>query len=135
MEDTSKYTPGLDFQLVEKYLLDKESKRLRWMRHMWAFFNAQAIKEIDLYMHLKINRTSHLVQNYFNSMGHVIEDFTKGYQALSPMLDLPQIERPSRLFFSDVDNSKMAAKEARRQTFFGSPFEQLPEGFYNLPIM
>lgn len=135
MSDPAKYKPGADFTTVEKYMLDKDTKRLRWMRHMWAFFNAQALKEIDLYMHLKINRTSKLVLNYFKGMGKTIENFSAGYQSLSPMLDLPLLERPSRLFWGEEDSGRQAAREARRQTFFGSPFEKTPDGLLNLPIM
>lgn len=137
MADPSKYKSGDEFTKVEKLLLTKDSKRLRWMRHMWAFFNAQAIKEIDLYMNLKINRTSKLVLNYFKDMGKTIEEFSTGYQALSPMLDLPQLEVPSRLYWGEDDDTRQQAREARRQTFFGIgvPYEKLPEGFINLPVM
>lgn len=102
---------------------------------MWAFFNAQAIKEIDLYMHLKINRTSKLVLDYYRGMGTIIEEFSKGYQALSPILDLPQLERPPRLFWGEQDSSKVAAREARRQTYFGLPFEKLSESMIKLPAV
>lgn len=38
------------------------------MRHAWAFFNAQVVKEMDLYMLLKISRTTKLVHTYFEQL-------------------------------------------------------------------
>ena len=103
LSDKSKYVPGIEFPLIEKYLLDKDSRRLRWMRHMWAFFNAQVIKEIYLYMHLKINRTSRLVSSYYKGMETIIDEFGSGYQKLSPVLDLPHAVKIKNRFADGED--------------------------------
>lgn len=42
----------------------QETKRLHWLRHLWAFFNAQMVKEIDLFMSLKVARTGHILHGY-----------------------------------------------------------------------
>ena len=135
LSDKSKYVPGIEFPLAEKYLLDKDSRRLRWMRHMWAFFDAQVIKEIYLYMHLKINRTSRLVSSYYKGMETIIDEFGSGYQKLFPVLDLPHAVKIKNRFAEGEDTEREAAREARRHTFFGDPFETTPIGMLNLPIM
>lgn len=115
-----KYEPGMAYTSIEPHMLHRESSKLRWMRYMWAFSNAQVLKEVDLSMHLKISRTSNLVLNYYRSMGECLQEFTKGYHELSPILDLPPIEAAPKLFRAAEDREQLEARNIRKKTFFGS---------------
>lgn len=124
----AKYEAGMPFTSIEQHMLHKETTRLRWMRYMWAFSNAQVLKEVDLSMYLKINRTSNLVLNYYRSMGECLDRFTKGYHELSPILDLPPIELPEKLISLSTDFKRQETSRVRKKTFFGAgpAFPQFP---------
>lgn len=121
----------MEFAKIEKHMLHRDSAKLRWMRHMWAFVNAQVIKEIDLSMHLKITRTSHLILKYYKDIGECLVNFTKGYENLSPVLDLPPIQHVPKLFSGVTDEEKDRVSEVRKNTFFGTMMEGLPGGGFN----
>ncbi len=85
------------YSKVEMHMLANETRNLRWMRHTWAYINAQVIKEMDLFMRLKFNRSSRLIKTYTLDFLEAAKRLKKTFESLAPkLLDNTDISLPTR---------------------------------------
>lgn len=85
------------YNKVEMHMLSNETRNLRWMRHMWAYMNAQVIKEMDLFMRLKFNRSSQLIKTYTLDFLSAAKRLKQTFETLAPkLLDSKDAILPAR---------------------------------------
>lgn len=94
-------------------MLLKETKRLHWLRHLWAFFNAQMVKEIDLFMGLKVARTGHVLRAYQELTEQTHELRTESFGRLGVCLSRLREDMKQPVFLSEfLSPSDPTAKDA-----------------------
>ena len=108
-----KIKPTDDFSKVEMHMLSSETKQLRLLRHMWAYINAQVIKETDLFMKLKFNRSSNLIKNYTRTFLYTARNLAQTFEALAPKL----LSYNEEVISSDVYPT---SRKTRSGTLFGA---------------
>lgn len=93
----AKLKPSDAYSKVEMHMLCNETRNLRWMRHMWAYMNAQVIKEMDLFMRLKFNRSSRLIKTYTLDFLSAAKRLKQTFESIAPkLLDSADISLPPR---------------------------------------
>ena len=104
---------------VPNDLIKQDSENLKWMRHMWAFYNAQTIKEMNLFMRLKIDRTMKLMSKYknvhMNTQHSLADEFDHMTSRLKELIEVSN-KKPIRELLKDINTRTSIA---RRATVFG----------------